>query len=91
MLTCASLHTRGSRDLKPGCGAQSVLFCKTLSSLLRTSITGDSQFGSWFLYVNLILFILVAAFWVQRLNTVRLPGFGGFGCSASTWYCQCNN
>lgn len=58
-------------SLRPGGGAQSVLFCKTLSSLLRTSFTGDSQFGSWFLYLNLVLFILVAAFWVQRLNTVR--------------------
>jgi drug/metabolite transporter (DMT)-like permease len=49
-------------------GTQSVLFSKALSLLLRTTISGNSQLGSWFVWLNLVLFIVAAAFWVTRLN-----------------------
>jgi magnesium transporter len=51
-------------------GTQSVLFSKALSLLLRTTIQGNSQLGSWFVWVNLVSFIVAAAFWVTRLNMV---------------------
>ena len=49
-------------------GTQSVLFSKTVSVLLRTTMSGDSQLGSWFTWVMLLAFILTAVFWVTRLN-----------------------
>lgn len=52
-------------------GTQSVLFSKALSLLLRTTISGKSQLSSWFVYVNLLAFIVAAAFWVTRLNMVN--------------------
>lgn len=51
-------------------GTQSVLFSKALSLLLRTTIQGNSQLGSWFVWINLMAFIVAAAFWVTRLNMV---------------------
>jgi hypothetical protein len=54
-------------------GTQSVLFCKMLSMLLRTTIQGDSQLGSWFTWVIFILFLGTAFFWVSRLNKVCAP------------------
>lgn len=52
-------------------GTQSVVFCKSLSSLLRTTIAGDSQLASAFFWVLMALFIATATFWVTRLNKVR--------------------
>lgn len=51
-------------------GTQSVLFSKTLSTLLRTTLDGNSQLGSWFTWIILMLFIATAVFWVTRLNLV---------------------
>ena len=53
-------------------GTQSVLFCKTLSTLLRTTIAGDSQLHSWFFWVTFLSFVGTAYFWISRLNLVRL-------------------
>ena len=52
-------------------GTQSVLFSKALSTLLRTTIDGDSQLDSWFLWLVLVLFLCCAYFWVTSLNKVR--------------------
>lgn len=62
-------------------GTQSVLFCKMLSMLLRTTIQGHSQLASWFTWLIFFLFLGTAFFWVSRLNKVRAlrrartPGF----------------
>ena len=52
-------------------GTQSVLFSKALSTLMRTTIDGDSQLDSWFFWLVLLLFLCCAYFWVTRLNQVR--------------------
>ncbi|KAK9824316.1 hypothetical protein WJX72_009403 [[Myrmecia] bisecta] len=49
-------------------GTQSVLFSKTLSTLIRTSIKGDSQVDSWFFWFIIVCLIATAFFWVSRLN-----------------------
>ena len=51
-------------------GTQSVLFSKALSTLLRTTIDGHSQLGSWFFWLVLLLFLCCAYFWVTSLNKV---------------------
>ena len=53
-------------------GTQSVVFCKSLSSLLRTTLAGDSQLMSAFFWILLALFLATATFWVTRLNKVCL-------------------
>ena len=59
-------------------GTQSVLFSKALSTLLRTTLDGDSQLRSWFFWMVLVLFLCCAYFWVTSLNKVRyapmMPG-----------------
>eukprot|EP00959_Pyramimonas_sp_CCMP1952_P229547 4799409-Pyramimonas_sp.AAC.1 len=48
---------------------QSVLMAKTLSELLRTTMTGDyGALTSWFTYAILVAFIGTASFWATRLN-----------------------
>ncbi|KAL3149128.1 hypothetical protein ABBQ32_001966 [Trebouxia sp. C0010 RCD-2024] len=49
-------------------GTQSVLFSKALSTLLRTTLDGDSQLDSWFFWIVLLLFLCCAYFWVTSLN-----------------------
>ena len=49
-------------------GTQSVLFCKALSTLLRTTLHGQSQLGSWFFWTCLLALVLTALFWVSMLN-----------------------
>lgn len=49
-------------------GTQSVLFSKTLSVLLRVSANGDNQFGHWFTWFVIPMFLLCSIFWVTRLN-----------------------
>lgn len=49
-------------------GSQSVLFSKCLSTLLRKTISGENQAGSWFTWVCLFLFLCTAGFWVVQLN-----------------------
>ncbi|KAL0035114.1 hypothetical protein WJX79_001421 [Trebouxia sp. C0005] len=49
-------------------GTQSVLFSKALSTLLRTTIDGHSQLGTWFFWLVLVLFLCCAYFWVTSLN-----------------------
>ncbi len=51
-------------------GTQSVLFSKALSTLLRTTLDGDSQLDSWFFWIVLLLFLCCAYFWVTSLNKV---------------------
>ena len=53
-------------------GTQSVLFSKALSTLLRTTIDGDSQVDSWLFWLVLILFLCCAYFWVMSLNKVSI-------------------
>ena len=57
-------------------GTQSVLYGKTLSMLLRTSYNGDSQFGFWYFWLSLVLFIFFAAFWMTRYSKVGSLGAG---------------
>ncbi len=69
-------------------GTQSVLFSKALSTLLRTTIDGDSQLTSWFFWLVLILFLCCAYFWVTSLNKVSMA------CDMYAWLyastCSCN-
>ena len=53
-------------------GTQSVLFCKTLSTLLRTTLAGDSQLQSYFFWMTFLSFVATAYFWITRLNQVLL-------------------
>ncbi len=53
-------------------GTQSVLFSKALSTLMRTTIDGHSQLGTWFFWLVLVLFLCCAYFWVTSLNKVGL-------------------
>ncbi|CAI9758517.1 unnamed protein product [Fraxinus pennsylvanica] len=49
-------------------GSCSVLFAKSLSNLLRLSISTGYQLHSWFTYSMLISFLSTAGFWMARLN-----------------------
>eukprot|EP00217_Crustomastix_stigmatica_P011127 CAMPEP_0183801924 /NCGR_PEP_ID=MMETSP0803_2-20130417/29086_1 /TAXON_ID=195967 /ORGANISM="Crustomastix stigmata, Strain CCMP3273" /LENGTH=341 /DNA_ID=CAMNT_0026046655 /DNA_START=62 /DNA_END=1084 /DNA_ORIENTATION=- len=49
-------------------GAQSVLFAKCVSTMLRTTIGGKPQLGAWFLYVFLVCQFTTQAYWLTRLN-----------------------
>eukprot|EP00246_Nothoceros_aenigmaticus_P017867 TRINITY_DN9033_c0_g1_i1.p1 TRINITY_DN9033_c0_g1~~TRINITY_DN9033_c0_g1_i1.p1 ORF type:complete len:425 (+),score=54.09 TRINITY_DN9033_c0_g1_i1:380-1654(+) len=49
-------------------GTHSVLFAKSLSILLRLTMSGDSQLDGWFTYLILLLFLFTASFWMARLN-----------------------
>ncbi|KAL7220963.1 hypothetical protein ACSBR1_023003 [Camellia fascicularis] len=49
-------------------GSCSVLFAKSLSNLLRLSMSGGYQLHSWFTYSMLLLFLSTAGFWMARLN-----------------------
>ncbi len=51
-------------------GSQSVLFGKSISVILRTTISGDNQLGNWYTWVVLPIFAFTALFWVTRLNKV---------------------
>eukprot|EP00798_Chlamydomonas_sp_ICE-L_P030364 gene30364-35369_t len=50
-------------------GTQSVLFSKSLSVLLRSTLgEGENQLGNWYTWFTLFCFILTAGFWMTRLN-----------------------
>ncbi|KAG5534625.1 hypothetical protein RHGRI_022671 [Rhododendron griersonianum] len=49
-------------------GSCSVLFAKSLSNLLRLSMSSSYQLHSWFTYSMLLLFLSTAGFWMARLN-----------------------
>ncbi|XP_074584453.1 LOW QUALITY PROTEIN: putative magnesium transporter NIPA8 [Curcuma longa] len=50
-------------------GSCSVLFAKSLSNLLRLTMSSKYQFHcSWFAYCILLLFLCTAGFWMARLN-----------------------
>lgn len=49
-------------------GTQSVLYGKSMSLLLRTTISGDSQAGHWYTWLVVVLFLGTAFFWVSRFN-----------------------
>ncbi|KAL8049108.1 hypothetical protein ABFX02_06G000200 [Erythranthe guttata] len=49
-------------------GSCSVLFAKSLSNLLRLSMSSGYQLHSWFTYSMLLLFFSTAGFWMARLN-----------------------
>jgi drug/metabolite transporter (DMT)-like permease len=49
-------------------GTQSVTLCKSLSTLIRVSLTGNNQFTHFFTYVILVCTICTAVFWVKRMN-----------------------
>ncbi|RAL38192.1 hypothetical protein DM860_000886 [Cuscuta australis] len=55
-------------------GSFSVLFAKSLSNLLRLSISNSYILHSWFTYSTLLLFLSTAGFWMARLNE-GLPQF----------------
>lgn len=49
-------------------GSCSVLFAKSLSNLLRLSMSSAYHLHSWFTYSMLLLFLSTAGFWMARLN-----------------------
>ncbi|KAL8544229.1 hypothetical protein ACS0TY_004678 [Phlomoides rotata] len=49
-------------------GSCSVLFAKSLSNLLRLSMSNGYQLHTWFTYSMLLLFFSTAGFWMARLN-----------------------
>ncbi|KAK1601804.1 hypothetical protein QYE76_022622 [Lolium multiflorum] len=49
-------------------GSCSVLFAKSLSNMLRLTMSSKYQFHSWFTYSILLLFLCTAGFWMARLN-----------------------
>ncbi|KAL8247217.1 hypothetical protein R6Q59_008433 [Mikania micrantha] len=49
-------------------GSCSVLFAKSLSNLLRLSMTSSYRLDSWFTFSILLLFLCTAGFWMARLN-----------------------
>lgn len=49
-------------------GSHSVLFAKSLSVLLRSTLEGDNQLDGWFTYIVFFLFVGTASFWMARLN-----------------------
>ncbi|KAI4367315.1 hypothetical protein MLD38_023066 [Melastoma candidum] len=49
-------------------GSCSVLFAKSLSNLLRLSMSSNYQLHTWFTYSMLLLFLSTAGFWMARLN-----------------------
>ncbi|WOL12601.1 putative magnesium transporter NIPA8 [Canna indica] len=49
-------------------GSCSVLFAKSLSNMLRLTMSSNYQFHSWFTYCMLFLFFSTAGFWMARLN-----------------------
>lgn len=49
-------------------GSCSVLFAKSISNLLRLSMSSGSQLHNWFTYSMLLLFLSTAGFWMARLN-----------------------
>ncbi|KAG6523910.1 hypothetical protein ZIOFF_013797 [Zingiber officinale] len=49
-------------------GSCSVLFAKSLSNMLRLTMSSNHQFHSWFTYCMLLLFFSTAGFWMARLN-----------------------
>ncbi|CAM0945796.1 unnamed protein product [Alopecurus aequalis] len=49
-------------------GSCSVLFAKSLSNMLRLTMSSRYQFHSWFTYCILLLFLCTAGFWMARLN-----------------------
>ncbi|CAN6464477.1 unnamed protein product [Victoria cruziana] len=49
-------------------GSCSVLFAKSLSNLLRLTMSSRYQLHSWFTYSMLLLFLSTAGFWMARLN-----------------------
>lgn len=49
-------------------GSCSVLFAKSLSNMLRLTMSSRYQFHSWFTYSMLLLFLCTAGFWMARLN-----------------------
>lgn len=68
--TTACHSLQASHEVEIAAGTQSVLFSKTLSTLLRTTLQGDGQLGSWFTWLTLMLLLVTASFWVTRLNKV---------------------
>lgn len=52
-------------------GTLSVLYGKSMSLLLRTTLGGNNQMDKWYTYIAAALFILTAAFWMTRFNKVR--------------------
>ena len=49
-------------------GSQSVTLFKSLSTMIRDTMSGENQLDSWFFYVVLVGAVLVAVFWVNRMN-----------------------
>ncbi|KAJ4960121.1 hypothetical protein NE237_020031 [Protea cynaroides] len=49
-------------------GSCSVLFAKSLSNLLRLTMSNGYQLHGWFTYSMLLLFLSTAGFWMARLN-----------------------
>ena len=49
-------------------GSQSVTLFKSLSTMIRDTMSGENQLDSWFFYVVLVAGVAVAVFWVNRMN-----------------------
>eukprot|EP01101_Sappina_pedata_P008491 TRINITY_DN4719_c0_g1_i1.p1 TRINITY_DN4719_c0_g1~~TRINITY_DN4719_c0_g1_i1.p1 ORF type:complete len:433 (+),score=104.92 TRINITY_DN4719_c0_g1_i1:90-1388(+) len=49
-------------------GTQSVILGKSMSVLLRSTLTGDNQLNHYFTWAIVALFIFLSAFWIYQLN-----------------------
>lgn len=49
-------------------GTQSVLYGKSMSLLMRTTLSGDNQVGQWYTWLVVVLFLGCAFFWIVRFN-----------------------
>uniref|UniRef100_A0A0D9YSW2 Probable magnesium transporter n=1 Tax=Oryza glumipatula TaxID=40148 RepID=A0A0D9YSW2_9ORYZ len=68
-------------------GSCSVLFAKSLSNMLRLTMSSRYQFHSWFTYSMLLLFLFTAGFWVIKL----IAGTNLKRCSLDFCSCHCDN
>lgn len=59
-------------------GTQSVLLAKSVSTLLRTTLAGNNQLGSPFLYVVLVAWAVTMVFWLYRMNKALIKFDGVF-------------
>jgi hypothetical protein len=68
-------------------GTQSVLYGKSLSTMLRTSVGGNSQLGQWYFWLAALLFVGFAGFWLTRFSKARWDALrcAGQSCDGPRW------
>lgn len=57
-------------------GTQSIIFAKSLSNVVILTFSGDNQFGNWFSYAILAMWLCTMVFWLNRMNhaLIVFPG-----------------